>query len=679
MATKKKMLQASAGNATGGDPLDIDEVFSTYLYDGAGSTQTITNGIDLDGEGGLVWIKGRSGTYAGHNDYGRNILVDTVRGNTSALSSSDNVAAITEHGASYIASFNSNGFSVGGATAINEGSSLHKYASWTWRKAPKFFDVQTWSGDGTSNRAIPHNLKGAVGSYFVKCTSHGTNSDWVVWHKDNWSGANSFHQVLNSTAAVQNSNIFSSTAPDTSNVYLGTSNLDFTNSTGRTYVGYFFAHNDGDGEFGPDSDQDIIKCGIYNGNGASQEINIGFEPQWLLIKRKNSGEDWIIYDSMRNWRTSKGGSGDSSSLEPNTSDAEQEYTRIHPSANGFGFDSEAGSWSNASGGQYVYIAIRRGPLAPPTAGTEVYKTVVPTANRSDSPEPYWNSGFTVDMAIHRPNAGSTQDTFILSRLTGENKGIDTNTGNEENGLSFKADMLLDYNTGVHSNTGYGASAGSEDILHMFKRAPGHFDAVCYSGNGTAGRTIGHNLGVAPELLIVKRRDGSGGWKTYVESLGPTKALTLNETVGAENQGSSLWNSTSPTADVFTVGTNNQSNSGNSGYVYIAYLFASCPGVSKVGSYTGNGTSQTIDCSFTSGARFILIKRTDTHGDWNYYTSARAIVAGNDIRTSLNTTDAEDNSNDRVDPSSSGFIVNYNANGTSDSNISGASYIFYAIA
>jgi hypothetical protein len=100
-------------------------------------------------------------------------------------------------------------------------------------------------------------------------------------------------------------------------------------------------------------------------------------------------------------------------------------------------------------------------------------------------------------------------------------------------------------------------------------------------------------------------------------------------------------------------------------------------VSKVGSYTGNGTSQTIDCGFTSGARFILIKRTDSTGDWYVWDSARGIVAGNDPHLSLNTTAAEVTTDDSVDAESSGFIVNQDA-GT-NVNVDTASYIFLAIA
>jgi cytochrome c peroxidase len=88
-------------------------------------------------------------------------------------------------------------------------------------------------------------------------------------------------------------------------------------------------------------------------------------------------------------------------------------------------------------------------------------------------------------------------------------------------------------------------------------------------------------------------------------------------------------STAQTEDYMTLGFGGTSTN-ESGKNYIAYLFATLPGVSKVGSYTGNGSSQTIDCGFTSGARFVLIKRTDnSNWSWYVYDTARGIVAGND--------------------------------------------------
>jgi len=115
----------------------------------------------------------------------------------------------------------------------------------------------------------------------------------------------------------------------------------------------------------------------------------------------------------------------------------------------------------------------------------------------------------------------------------------------------------------------------------------------------------------------------------------------------------------------------------SGKTYIAYLFATLAGNSKVGSYTGNGSSQTINCGFSAGARFILIKRTNAAGDWYVWDSVRGIVAGNDPHLSLNTTAAQVTNDDSIDPANAGFIVNQVS--ATNINVSSATYVFYAIA
>ena len=134
MTTKKKMLGAAAGTAAaGGAGLDITDVFSTYLYEGTGSALTINNGIDLSGEGGLVWTKGR-GVATSH------FFIDTERGATQTLYfPSTAVAGVIQS----VTAFNSNGFSVG--TDGNVNSNGNDFSSWTFRKAPKFFDIVTYT------------------------------------------------------------------------------------------------------------------------------------------------------------------------------------------------------------------------------------------------------------------------------------------------------------------------------------------------------------------------------------------------------------------------------------------------------------------------------------------------------------------------------------------------------
>jgi hypothetical protein len=137
----------------------------------------------------------------------------------------------------------------------------------------------------------------------------------------------------------------------------------------------------------------------------------------------------------------------------------------------------------------------------------------------------------------------------------------------------------------------------------------------------------------------------------------------------------LWNNTTPTATQFTVGNDSSVNA--SGQTYVNYLFASCPGVSRVGSYTGTGTTQVINCGFTAGSRFVMIKRTDSTGDWYVWDSARGIVAGNDPYLLLNSTAAEVTNTDFVDTAATGFEISSTA--PAAINASGGSFIFLAIS
>ena len=197
--------------------------------------------------------------------------------------------------------------------------------------------------------------------------------------------------------------------------------------------------------------------------------------------------------------------------------------------------------------------------------------------------------------------------------------------------------------------------------------------VAYSGTGSA-RTIPHSLGVAPEMIWAKKRNNSRDWGTGFASQGWTKrgpALDQNETSYVT---SVLWNNTAPTDSVFSVSGLTHIN--GSGDTYIAYLFATLAGISKVGSYTGNGSSQTINCGFSAGARFVLIKRTNATGNWMLFDSARGIVSGNDPYVYLDSGSAQITAEDAVDPHNSGFIINQT---DGDQNVSGSTYIFYAIA
>ena len=228
---------------------------------------------------------------------------------------------------------------------------------------------------------------------------------------------------------------------------------------------------------------------------------------------------------------------------------------------------------------------------------------------------------------------------------------------------------------IGTNANWNSATGTFRDL-FFQRAPSFFDEVCYTGTGSA-TTFAHNLGVVPELIIVKSRSDASGWRVYSAALGAGYLLQLNSTAAAFDDSPSYatWNNTTPTSSVFSVGAASAVN--GSGATYVAYLFATCAGVSKVGSYTGTATTKQIDCGFTGGARFVLIKRTDDVGDWYVWDTARGIVSGNDPYLLLNSTAAEVTGTDYVDTAATGFEISSTA--PAAINASGGTFIFLAIA
>jgi hypothetical protein len=236
--------------------------------------------------------------------------------------------------------------------------------------------------------------------------------------------------------------------------------------------------------------------------------------------------------------------------------------------------------------------------------------------------------------------------------------------------SAQSNQNWDYMNGV-----YDATANASYLSWMFKRATGFFDIVAYTGTGSA-TTQAHNLKVVPELMVVKRRSSFESWQVYSKDMAADEYMQINGTPGATNVNGTLrWNNTRPTDSVFSIGTHNSVN--GSGSTYVAYLFATLDGVSKVGSYTGTAATLNVDCGFSAGARFILIKREDSTSEWYVWDSVRGIVAGNDPYIRINRALAEVTTTDYIDPLASGFTVTSNASGTV--NVSGGNYIFLAIA
>ena len=439
----------------------VDDVFSTYLYTGNGGTATINNGIDLSGEGGLVWFKNRSTTIS-HR------LYDTERGATKRLISNFTDAETT--GSNDLTAFNSNGFSIGNNGGVNANGS--DYVSWTFRKAPGFFDVVTYTGDGVKGREIPHSLGSVPGMIIVKRTD--SSRYWAVYHRS--LGATKFLRLNEDFAEGTSNQLWSDTEP-TSSVF--TVHDDATvNISGASYVAYIFAHDDA--RFGTSGAESIIKCGSYTGDssGSGNIIDLGFEPQWLMIKRISNTDPWILFDNMRGMAN-----GDQDPrLEINTSDAEDVFAGVNVLPTGFELTSGTG-FQNSSGETYIYVAIRR-PHKPPTSAMDVF--AIDTLGGTSPTPPGFNSGFPVDMGWF---VNTASPGFIAcTRLQGSKDLFPYLTNSEDS----QSNRKFDYQNGwldVNSvNSGY--------YSWMFRRAPGFFDVVTYTGNASTNN-VSHTCKLSP--------------------------------------------------------------------------------------------------------------------------------------------------------------------------------------
>jgi hypothetical protein len=638
------MFQGAAG--AGGGAVNVSDVFSTHLHTGNGSSQTITNGIDLSGEGGAVIFKSRTTLEDWHT-------YDTERGTSKRIALNQTTAQYSGASTYGLTAFNSDGFSVGTTGAVN-GSGIN-LASWTFRKAPKFFDCVQYTGNGSAIN-VNHSLGCTPG--FVVIKRLDSSSDWTTGHRSNWA---SVQQKLNSTeGGTTNASFNQWTDTHIRVVYSGDIYTD-VNRSGGSYVMYLFAHNDGDGEFGPNADQDIIKCGIYSNPTNGLEVNLGFEPQFLMLKRTNGTGNWIIVDKMRGLRFVNNAGDNSNQLRPNLNAAENTEYNPHFTARGFQTMGQAGGGGGGSQ-TYIYVAIRNQPTSEPESVDDFFDIATKDGTG------FFDANWPADFVLQKNNVDDigTTSNWIASMREMDNFYVSTNNKSNESANNMQ----------WYVNKGIGISGtDASDYCWMWRSMKGVCDFQMYKGNGTS-LDVYHNLGVNPEMIWVKRTgpDADGIWVVYHKDLSNTQSyLELNDTSGQVTTNSNAWQLVQPT--YFRVGSMLDLNRNTQRFM--SCLFATKAGFTKVGSYTGNGSSQTIDCGFTNGAKLVMIKKYTAGGDgWLWFDSDRGIISGNSPYLYLDDTSYQFSSQNYLSPHSSGFTV---PSGGSEVNASGVGYIFYAIA
>ena len=418
--------------------------------------------------------------------------------------------------------------------------------------------------------------------------------------------------------------------------------------------------------FGEGGNQNVIECGSYIGNGsdtADIDVDLGWEPTWLLVKQTGNVGNWQLVDSATSWPVV----GNWETLRPNLSQAADagNETGIQLTPTGFKVVKNYGNF-NTNGDTHVYMAIRRSDSLvqkPVEVGTDIFNLITGTS----SANPTFVSGFPVDFAFQRKPAQS-QDWYTGIRLTGD-RNMRLNQNQAESTTGSSSTWRWDYQNGWHELS----SSQTANQSWMWSRGHG-LDISLYVGTGSSSKpaVIRHGLGKKPEMVWFKKRNESDPWIVYHHGL-----------LGGVN----------PETSYLKLNYNHQQASGQSGYAYdstavtltstwdqvndvninhLCVLFCSVDGISKVGSYSGTGSSGNAQ-NIGFQPRFLVVKRVDSSGSWYVFDSLRTTSNPFRYQLELNTPNQQDFIN-KVTVSSTGwsFIdLNINENGSK--------YVYYAHA
>jgi len=278
-----------------------------------------------------------------------------------------------------------------------------------------------------------------------------------------------------------------------------------------------------------------------------------------------------------------------------------------------------------------------------------------------------------------------------SRGVGKRLRSNTTDAEDNNGLtSFNTDGFTTLSSAVwnassetyvawqwKANGGSTSSNTDGDITSTVQvNATAKFSILTYTGNATDGNTVGHGLGVKPDVIIVKGNHGDYNWNnryTALESLGNGYVLHLDLDGGTWNE-TNKFTTTAPTTAVFSLGNHGTNISGTA---HVAYCWAEVQGFSKFGSYTGNGDSDGTFVYTGFKPAWLMVKRTDDAGEWSIYDTARKTFNVGDLRLNAETNAAEDtHAVNYHDILSNGFKMR---NTDAARNGSGNTYIYAAFA
>lgn len=702
ISSKDKAAAGAAGLAasSGAAGIMVEDVFSSMPYVG-GSNVVIKNGLDLQTDGGLVWTKSSYASVSHWLTYTVS-LPATSWSQLKILNSDTDGAEFYTGSAAY---FDTNGFNIP-STAYSINTDGGPYNSWSFKQADNFFKVVTFTGTGANYQTIAHGLGSTPGMIFLK--SRDDVENWRVWHRS--FATNNLSLDLNGTGGQSYGNYFngpSMNGPDSTNFYLQNIN---TNTEG--FVAFVFGHDS--------SDTSIQKCDSFTTDASGYAtVDLGWEPQWVIVKSLNATGDWNIFDSNNGMPGMFAGWADY--LKANTSGAQtRRDTSTYLNTYSSGFKVKM-----ATSTEFIYMAIRRGPMREPTEGDgEVHRINFTTAGVhmgsiggiSDV------NNAKLDMSLVIDADGNTGQTQILGdRLQGFPVLLGSDTGtywfytsapspyyspvlNPAANTAATATRSYFYTPKGHDALNFDAAGMNVSFdtpgfeggtptgytVFQWSRSPGFFDIVQWQGDANTSQTFKHSLGIIPELILAKKTSGAAAWRVFAPTVGRANLdggtgssvvwytqLNNNEQqqLPPSNSQGAATLTTAPTASEITFGY----DFNTSGDEYIAYLFGSVDGVSKIGTYTGNGTNQDLNFGFgTKRTNFFFTKRTDSPGPFYIFWGDTNIGGSAPPSVKLGTSGGTYNSTGKaVDQYSAGINVIEESN--TNINVNNGKYLYYAIA
>lgn len=613
------MQQMLLGAGGSGPKKYVDESFDINTFIGSGSARTIyvNSGNGEAADGYAVWIQNRSS--AGYGSCFGNTLAGT--GKRWDMHTDNGMTNDTSAFSNF--SPNSNFFQIGSSNECNKNND--EYVAWAWSKQAGFFDMFSYTGNGSGNRTLSHSLGATVGAaLWMPAYSAGSGANRYFWHRKTGSGVG---LVVNSTnGATTNWITNASSSSITVNSAL--------NESGKVYNLHLWAHDDQ--SFGENGDEGVCHCGVIdeNSGGSSQKITLGWQPRWILIKNyqtpDSSGSNaigkgnWVVIDNQRNMGPTNNNNW---ILQANLNSAEHRSNDfVRPVSDGF--------WTNGmsyNGNQrFVYIAIRDSGDKPfgdkNGIGDNPVATVNYTGDSTNGRELNYGTGFKVSSALwvgidqnNSPDkyGGFTSPRTFLSRQAGTSMytryGFNTSQGWSDRSDPRDYYPTIDSISGkivVGSDTDYNFGAWKRKYIGTaFQKIRGLIDIVTYKGSSSA-QSIRHHLGTAPRVMWVSNLQYSGQHCGYFADVtnAKQKSFFINQRssnygiyTGANSRDG--WNNTAPTATHFSVANLTACN-GNNQY-HQAILFADADGKIKSGGWDGNSSvNRTITLGFYPKILFI---------------------------------------------------------------------------